>query len=146
MWGGLQPARDFSPALRGAREAVVGGSQRRFGAMPLAVTDAFLAFQLRHYVPQIARERIVYVVDGDLQPPGSPHYSIDRLLPRLYLSGLPLPVRQASEFYRATGTFLLAHSGAWGGAAMQRIHDHGCVPTPVGEWNGQVLFLVEHCN
>ena len=81
-----------------------------------------------------------------IQPPGSPHYSIDRLLPRLYLSGLPLPVRQASEFYRATETFLLAHTEAWGGSAMQRIHEHGCVLTPAGEWNGQVLFLVEHCN
>ena len=114
--------------------------------MPLVVTDAFMAFQLRHYAPRSTRERIVYVTDGDLQPRGSPHYSIDRILHTVYLSGFPLPVRDAAEFYRGAGPFLLAHTELWGGAAMMRIREHGCALTPAGFWNGQTLYLVERCN
>ena len=67
------------------------------------------------------RERIVYVTDGDLQPKGSPHFSIDHILHTVYLRGFPLPVRDAAEFYSAAKPFLLAYAELWGGAAMIRI-------------------------
>ncbi len=117
----------------------------RFQTMPLVVTDAFMAFQLRHYAPRSTSERIVYVTDGDLQPRGSPHYSIDHILHGVYLRGFPLPVRDATEFYSESKPFLLAYAELWGGAAMIRIHEHGCALTPAGAWNGQALYLVERC-
>jgi len=116
----------------------------RFQTMPLVVTDAFLAFQLRPYPPPGTRERIVYVTDGDLQPKGSPHYSVDRILHAIYLRGFPLPVRDAAEFYSEGKPFLLAYAELWGGAAMIRIREHGCALTAAGAWNGQTLYVVGH--
>jgi hypothetical protein len=118
---------------------------QRYPTMPLVVTDAFLAYPMYYYAPRSTRERIVYVADGELQPPGSPHYSIDHVLPFIYLRGFPFPVRGV-DFYRAAKPFLLAHAELWGGAAMIRIREHGCALTPAGVWNGQTLYLVERCN
>ncbi len=153
----VQERRQMDQAL-----AEVGGllSEQRFLTLPLVVTDAFLAFQLYHYAPESVRERLVYVADADLQPPGSPHYSIDHGdlqppgsphsidhgPPLINELGFPMSIRRAAEFYGAADRFLLAYAELWGGAAMIRIREHGCALTPAGVWNGQTLYLVEHCN
>jgi hypothetical protein len=121
-------------------------SEQRYQTLPLVVTDVLLAFQVYHYAPPSVSERLVYVADGDLQPPGSPHYTIDQYLPLLHERGLPWPVREAAEFYRESHSFLLAYAELWGGAVMIRIREHGCSLAPAGVWSGQTLYLVENCH
>lgn len=141
-----QSAQDRREMNRAITEAKGLLAQPRFQTLPLVVTNTFLAFQLYYYAPQSIRERMIYVADVDLQPPGSPPYTMDLFLPLLGDRGFPWRVRRAQEFYSRASSFLLSYEEMWGDPAIVRVREHGCSFVPTGSWNGKTLFLVEHCN